>query len=75
MRGALGGSIDETDLYGVATLMSASSMSLCTADQAALPGCKPPVLYQRPSRRLDSSAQFQLESTTTIFHPPRLHTS
>jgi hypothetical protein len=58
MCGALGGGIDEMDLYDAATLMSASSTSLCTADQAAPPGCRPPVLYQRPSQRLDSSTQF-----------------
>jgi hypothetical protein len=39
---------------------------------AAPLGCRPPVLYQRPPRRLDSSAQLQLESTAMIFRP-RLH--
>jgi hypothetical protein len=58
------------DLYGAATLTSASSTSSCTADllrrQAADLRCF-------INNLLNSSAQLQLESTTTIFRP-RLHT-
>jgi hypothetical protein len=76
LRGALGGGgMDETDRRRPLRRrnLDVSFINKFVHRGPAAPlGCRPPVLYQRPHRRLDSSAQLQLESTAMIFRP-RLH--